>query len=172
MPSINRRASITNLVPDQPYYVFIQYASGAKRTTCKRIYPIENRSLTELNGGDFAVEGDPRCFIVSAAYGSHWAPDVNLFRWARDKFILPTPFGQTLMDFYYENSQPYAQAIKESKTLQTIVRGLLWAPALVLYALQFIVNQPLLFLFYSFSLSLIFLALFTLYRRFKGNVIS
>ena len=68
--------------------------------------------------------GDPRCFVVSAAYGS-FAQEVDLFRWFRDTLILATPGGEVAMDWYYNNSQPFADTIRENEWLRAVVLGLL-----------------------------------------------
>ena len=154
--------SIRGLDLDKTYMVTVQYTKGLKRE-CKYQKPEENITLTELNGAIESKPGDERCFIVSAAYGSPFYKRVDLFRWARDHFILPFPLGQELMDAYYENSQPLAEWIRQSPLRQKVVRGILWLPALALVGLKAITESSL---FVKASVFLIlFLSLFWFLKR-------
>jgi|GEM_PF-7134368 len=109
-----------------------------------------------LNSDNEVKKGDPRCFIVSAAYGSAFEPQVDIFRWLRDYVILKTSLGQKFMDFYYNNSEPVANFIATSEVLKFSVRTILWPFAIGLHVLKFLVEVPYFLLFLSFS----FLAFF------------
>ena len=67
-------ASKQGLDIGKPYTVVLQYERGSKRTKCLTIEPEENFSLAEMSGEEEGTLGDPRCFIVSAAYGSTFHP--------------------------------------------------------------------------------------------------
>ena len=55
---------------------------------------------------------------MSASYGS-FSEQVDLFRWFHDRVILALPGGANLMDWYYNISQPLADAIRENTYLRT-----------------------------------------------------
>jgi len=135
---------VPNLQPDIQYTVVIQYVQGILQSNCIEATPYQNKTLTELNGGDDSKQGDPRCFIVSAAFGSPFHRHVDIFRWARDSFLEPFSLGHEFVDFYYEHSQPFADLVKSSPVLQTLVRTALYPIAFVLYAIQEGTEYPIL----------------------------
>ncbi len=82
--------------------------------------------------------GGGGCFIATAAYGSHLAPQVQRLREFRDRYLLPNPAGKVFVAVYYKLSPPLAAVIAVSKSLRAIVRVTLvpvvaWA-ALVLWS--------------------------------------
>ncbi|MBI2602804.1 MAG: hypothetical protein HYW48_07100 [Deltaproteobacteria bacterium] len=131
---------IPELTPNVEYTTVLQYEKGSTRTKCKTEKPIETFSLAELNGGQEGKLGDPRCFVVSAAYGSSLAKEVDTFRWARDRFLLTSSWGPKFVDWYYDHSQPLADAIKEFPVLQMIFRALLWPVAGLLNLLRYFLS--------------------------------
>ena len=95
-----------------------------------------NQTLSELNDGPEAELQDPRCFIVSASYGSPFAAQVDLYRWFRDRVLLQSDLGIRFVDFYYNHSQPIADVINESPSLQLLMQLLLLVPTSCLYLLH------------------------------------
>lgn len=146
-------STINSLDKGTEYRIVVQYEKGAVRSSCLSATPIETKSLAELVGDQDAVEGDPRCFIVSAAFGSPLKKQVHLFRWFRDTFIMPLPFGPALMDVYYENSQTFADEISHSQNLSFFVRLLLWPIAGLLICIK---------IFWGFDIGLKVLILFSI----------
>jgi len=71
------------------------------------------------------------CFIATAAYGTPMAEEIQILREFRDEYLLITPVGKALVDFYYKVSPPMAEFITEHPSLKPIVRvGLLPAVAI------------------------------------------
>jgi hypothetical protein len=106
----------------------------------------------DSQGGGVAASGGGGggCFIATAAYGSPLAPQVNLLREFRDRYLLSSAQGRALVAWYYRTSPPIAQAVAESRLLRLGVQAaltpvlavaatILWSPALgvALLALPF-----------------------------------
>ncbi len=91
--------------------------------------------------GDAGGGGGGGCFIATAAFGSPLAPQVQLLRNFRERFLLPRAAGRMFVELYYALSPPLAEVIAESEMLRAIVRAglipiigwvalVLWSPAL------------------------------------------
>lgn len=158
--------TVGNLEKDGNYIVALQYEKGVKRTSCLEGTPTVDYTATELNDPDLESKpGDPRCFIVSAAFGSPFNKHVDIFRWARDRFLEPSSVGHEFVEFYYEHSQPFANLVRNSPVLQILVRTILYPIAFLLYGLQESIEYPIL----SFSLAALLFA-FILMRLLRRNL--
>jgi DNA-binding beta-propeller fold protein YncE len=80
------------------------------------------------------VSGSPHCFIATAAYGSWLDPHVLRLRQFRDDYLLTNAAGTWFVEFYYRNSPPIADYIRERESLKLIVRALLTP---VVYAIEY-----------------------------------
>lgn len=65
------------------------------------------------------------CFIATATFGSPLDPTVGTFRSFRDRFLAPSKWGQSLIQFYYTHSPQPAATIRENETLRSISRAAL-----------------------------------------------
>lgn len=72
-----------------------------------------------------ASDGDSRCFIATAAYGSPLAEEVRHLRAFRDRCLMGSRTGRQLIAVYYRVSPPIAAALRESAVLRRVVRVLL-----------------------------------------------
>jgi isopenicillin-N N-acyltransferase-like protein len=80
---------------------------------------------------NFEADAPGGCFIGTAAYGTHMAEEIQIFRKFRDEYLLTSPMGQALVDLYYRVSPPIAEFITEHPSLKPIVKvGLLPAVAM------------------------------------------
>lgn len=69
---------------------------------------------------------DKSCFISTAAFGSDMAPQVNIFREFRNRYLIPTAVGRTVVKAYYKYSPFFAQGIAHSPYLRAATRLLLY----------------------------------------------
>ena len=126
--NLNKNSGLTieGLEEGKEYVVAMQYQEGLKRSACYSVTPSKSISLTEANGESEAVEGDPRCFIATAAYGDPLAQELNVLRWFRDHVLMKTDVGKFLVETYYQMSPPVAEYISNSSVLKASVKISLW----------------------------------------------
>jgi len=87
-------------------------------------------SCSSISGTSIVVGGSGGggggCFIATAAYGSPMAPQVKVLREMRDRFLLCSGLGKTLVDVYYAYSPAAADFVAQHAALRAVVRvGLL-----------------------------------------------
>jgi hypothetical protein len=66
--------------------------------------------------------GGASCFIVTAAFGSPLAPEVQRVREFRDRFLEPYALGRVATGLYYRVSPPLADWVARSEFLRGVVR--------------------------------------------------
>ena len=148
--------TFTNLEFNQDYVVTMQYEDGVKRSDCSLVKPITTVSLTEANGEKNAEEGDPRCFIATAAYGHALADEVILLRWFRDNVLLHNVMGKRLVSAYYNWSPVVADVISTSEFLKGMVRILLWPLVIFVGLIKYVNFTNMYLLLISFMLAFYF----------------
>jgi len=62
------------------------------------------------------------CFIATAAYGTPLACELDVLRAFRDRRMLKSKAGKTMVLSYYKISPPIASVIADRQTLKKIVR--------------------------------------------------
>jgi hypothetical protein len=134
--------SFTNLDESDTYTVFLQYPRGSQRSGCYNIKPILDQTLSEASGEDDAKATDRRCFIATAAYGSQYHPNLDHFWWFRDRVLLSLPWGQSLVETYYDWSPSLAASIEQSPRAQSVISLLLWIPTFFIILLRWISQSP------------------------------
>jgi subtilisin family serine protease len=75
-----------------------------------------NITVTSSGGGGGG------CFIATAAYGSYTAPCVQILREMRDRFLINSSIGKSLVNLYYKYSPPLADFIADHNYLKIFVR--------------------------------------------------
>jgi len=71
---------------------------------------------------DGTIGKNPLCFVATAAYCSPSHPYVKVLRNFRDKYLIPSKLGRTLVDLYYKSSPFAADLIAEHKLLRAAAR--------------------------------------------------
>jgi len=82
-----------------------------------------------------------RCCAATAAYGTPVAEEIEILREFRDEYLLTSPVGKGLMEFYYRVSPPIAEFITEHPSLKPVVRAGL-APAVVMSTVAVNTTMP------------------------------
>jgi subtilisin family serine protease len=110
--------------------------------------------------------GGNGCFIATAAYGSYLHPRVKLLRDFRDRHLLSSSFGRSLVMQYYRLSPPAARFIAQHESARFISR-------LMLMPLVLTICYPVLTMLMIFGGVAVFVSRFfrrkTLYRLAETN---
>ena len=104
------------------------------------------------------------CFISTAAFGSESAPEVEIFRSFRNKFLLDNFFGKSFVRFYYKVSPAIADVISQNNFLKAATRISLYPLLIFAYiSLKLGFLAALILLFSTVAL------LFVLARHLSGT---
>ena len=134
-------AVIHGLEAGTTYNVILQYyPDGIARSSCHQGVPIENLTLLELNDEKKAERDDPRCFIVTATYGTDEL--LEPMYWFRDRILDRYQWGREFINFYYQHSPAIAQLISDNGYLRAIAQLLLIVPLLIIFCLQYPLLLP------------------------------
>jgi hypothetical protein len=95
--------------------------------------PVMNFALTPTGSTQaaqpqavYGVLDGKGCMVATAAYGSALAPEIDILREFRGRYLMTSSWGRKFVSWYYRNSPTWAVAISSSETLKFIVRGILW----------------------------------------------
>ena len=87
--------------------------------------PFKQCPSIDVDGGG-GGGGGGGCFVATAAYGSAMHPHVDALREWRDRVLLNSAAGRSLVELYYRYSPPLADFIAERPELRAAARALLW----------------------------------------------
>jgi len=82
-------------------------------------------STTVAADGDSGSDGGGGCFVATAAFGTPMMPEVRSLRAFRDLYLMPHPWGRAFVRFYYSNSPPVADYIRERPWARAVARAIL-----------------------------------------------
>jgi len=80
---------------------------------------------------NFQGAGSRCCCVATTAYGTPMAEEIGILREFRDEYLLTSPVGKGLVEFYYRVSPPIAEFITEHPSLKPVARAGL-APAVAM----------------------------------------
>jgi len=69
---------------------------------------------------------DEGCFIATASFGYYSAPQVQILRQWRDRYLLTSDLGTSIVQWYYQHSPPVANYIRSHTTAKIITRLMLY----------------------------------------------
>jgi subtilisin family serine protease len=126
-PAINATSYIDNgISPGGLYRYRVRSASGSNLSAFERTVSVGSAGGSGDSGDGVA------CFIATAAWGSPDAPEVKTLREFRDRALLKSRAGRSLVAFYYRTSPPVAEFISERPALRLAVRAVLGPTAYAL----------------------------------------
>lgn len=91
--------------------------------------------MASLSGGPIEKWVNEHCFIATAAYGDPSHPHVKILREFRDRYLIRSPLGRSLVDLYYRYSPPVALFVEKHPTLKAISRAALYPAVALSYVL-------------------------------------
>ena len=89
--------------------------SATGGSDCRRVQPSEVVGVLDKTN----------CFIATAAYGTQFAPQLDILRDFRDQILMNSEAGRDFIHFYYAKSPYYAKLILQSAAARATVRAAL-----------------------------------------------
>lgn len=72
------------------------------------------------------LSNDLNCFVATAAYGSQMAPQVEVLRNFRNRFLLVSKWGKSFVKTYYRHGPKLAKFISDNDFFRSVTRSFLW----------------------------------------------
>ncbi|MFH1459039.1 MAG: CFI-box-CTERM domain-containing protein [Candidatus Omnitrophota bacterium] len=97
---------------------FSMYAICGDPTSTVDTGSIITPAVSASSGGG----GGGGCFIATAAFGTKMAKEVKILCEFRDRYLLTNYWGTQFVKFYYKNSPPIADYIRQKEGLRSMIR--------------------------------------------------
>ncbi|MFH1061257.1 MAG: CFI-box-CTERM domain-containing protein [Candidatus Omnitrophota bacterium] len=98
---------------------FSMYTVGSSTIIDNSSSEVTPVAATSSAGGGGGGGG---CFIATAAFGTTMASEVKVLCRFRDEYLLTNYWGTQFVKFYYRNSPPIADFIRQNETLKQMIR--------------------------------------------------
>ena len=118
---------LTILAKDEDSEVRVRVAFNPN-TPMSVIAILKNDPAIEVR--EIAINRNKGCFIATAIYGSHFAPEVIILRYYRDHVMMKNIFGRLCVIIYYFVSPTIARFIRQNGSIKYIIRRLILDPLL------------------------------------------
>ena len=90
--------------------------------------PAQRSTATKVAAGGQSSKTKAGCFIATACYGSYDHPAVEDFRQFRDTHLNASPLGRLVVTLYYRLSPPFADYLKASPSIASVIRRCIFDP--------------------------------------------
>lgn len=107
--------------------VIVKYCEGSDEEPKEEFISL-NSSSEIVNEMETKEKPKSGCFVATAVYGTSLAPEINILRDFRDKFLLKYKLGKEFVNFYYQFSPPIANFISKHHLLKFVLRELFIGP--------------------------------------------
>lgn len=101
------------------------YSQSANDTDCSNSATGGNDCRKVQPSEVVGVLDKTNCFIATAAYGTQFAPQLDILRDFRDQILMNSQAGRDFIHFYYAKSPYYAKLILQSTAARATVRAAL-----------------------------------------------
>lgn len=91
-------------------------------TECRNYFNNNNATLNSIHS---QLNSSGSCIIATMVYGNYDHPQVMVLRQFRDSYLSKRDWGQKFINFYYANSPRWAEALKDHKCTNAIIRKIL-----------------------------------------------
>jgi len=110
------------------------------------IEDVDTSSTSIIMDNSYSVTANFRgtgsgCCVATASCGNPTAKEIQILREFRDEYMLTSPVGKALVEFYYTVSPPMAEFVTEHPSLKPVVRAGLM-PAVAMSAVAINTTMP------------------------------
>ncbi len=118
LDSVHPTQVLSSVVRVRTYYPAIYSINANAFGEVERV-AVESSARSGVSPG--GTGGKSGCFVVTATFGTPYAPQVAHFRRFRDDFLLPHPFGRAFIRLYYRWGPGFASLVRRHPRLRLAV---------------------------------------------------
>jgi alpha-mannosidase len=100
----------------------------------KLVSTIKKQQILTFSLHTDSIASGGGCFIATSAFGSPGHPHVRVLRQFRDRYLITTVPGRTVLRLYYAYSPPIARVLQEKPGLAVLTRGALLPAVCIAWA--------------------------------------